>query len=740
MSQDAVKRILKQFWGFDNFLPLQREAIDSVLENRDSLVVMPTGGGKSLCYQAPALCRDGVAVVVSPLLALMKDQVDALVACGVPAAAVNSTHGIEEKRRVARQVESGELRLLYMSPERLVTSRTLDFLANQNVSFFAIDEAHCISAWGHDFRTEYRALRTLRDRFPNVAVHAYTATATEQVRADIVNQLGLHEPEILIGDFHRSNLQYHALRRERGLGQICQIIDRYRGQSGIIYCITRAEVDKTTAILQEMGYSALPYHAGMTDIERINNQDAFLTERADIIVATVAFGMGIDKSNVRYVIHAGMPKSLENYQQESGRAGRDGVESECWLFYSGRDTLTWQRLLESVPAEARAASAAALDKINAYATAVTCRHAALVEHFGQSWDRGPCDACDVCLGKLEVVADALVIGQKILSCVLRVQERFGADYVSLVLIGSQDERIKSAGHDELSTYGLLSNYRRQDVRQWVEQLVSQGFLVKENQFNTIRVTNDGRRLLRGEVSPSLLQPAKATSARSTSRFVDSWDGVDRELFDALRALRREIAGERGVSAYIVFGDATLRDMARQRPSTLPGLLQVRGVGQQKLADFGEPFLELITAHCAARGLDTDVSPQAAAPQPAAVATPSANAVQSFPLFDEGLSVDEVAERLGRATSTVYGYLEAYLRHRRLANAAPWLSSTEFERIAAAAQSTGADRLRPIFDALSGEIGYEKIRLALVCLSNRNGAGDHAAARNTVNAERLGASS
>jgi ATP-dependent DNA helicase RecQ len=594
VQHDPLMQALKTYWGFDDYLPLQREAMQCVMDDRDSLVVMPTGGGKSLCFQAPALCRDGLAVVVSPLLALMKDQVDALNTCGIPAAAVNSTLTIDEKRRIAQQVESGQLRLLYMSPERLVAPRTIEFLQNQHVSFFAIDEAHCISAWGHDFRPEYRDLRLLRDRFPSSSIHGYTATATEAVRQDIAVQLGLRDATVLVGDFRRSNLQYHVAHRERGLGQVCSVIDRFRGQSGIVYCITRAGVDKTCATLREMGYSALPYHAGLSDDERVRNQEAFLTEQTDTIVATIAFGMGIDKSNVRYVIHSGMPKSLENYQQESGRAGRDGVEAECWLLFSGRDVMTWKRLNDRNPGEARETAAAALDKIDRYAKSVQCRHASLLEHFGQPWTYGPCNACDVCLGKLEVMDEALVIGQKILSCVLRVRENYGADYVAQVMTGSRDQRIVGSGHDKLTTWGLLSDFRKQQVRQWIEQLVGQGFLSKEGEFNLVRVTDEGRRLLAGQVTPTLLRPAKESRAPSAAVSADSWDGVDRDLFDTLRQLRREEATQRAVPAYIVFGDATLRDMARLRPTSLEQLLEVRGVGQKKLADFGQQFVDCIT--------------------------------------------------------------------------------------------------------------------------------------------------
>lgn len=724
MNHDALQQVLKTYWGFDDYLPLQREAMQCVLGDRDSLVVMPTGGGKSLCYQAPAMCRDGLAVIVSPLLALMKDQVDGLRTNGIPAAAVNSTIGPEEKRDILREIESGRLRLLYMSPEKLLVPRTLEFLQNQRVSFFAIDEAHCISAWGHDFRPEYRGLSQLRDRFPKAAIHAYTATATENVRDDIVRQLGLRNAEVLVGDFRRINLHYHVARRERGLNQVCAVIERFRGQSGIVYCITRAEVERTAAVLCEMGYSALPYHAGMSDEDRSRNQEAFLTEQADTIVATVAFGMGIDKSNVRYVVHTGMPKSLEHYQQESGRAGRDGEKSECWLLYSGRDLMTWKRLLEQSSDESRSSAIAALEKINAYATSVQCRHASLIEHFGQPWTYGPCNACDVCLGKLEVVDDALVIGQKILSCVLRVREGYGADYVSLVLTGSKDQRIVAAGHEQLSTWGILKEYRRQDVRQWIEQLVNQQFLAKEGEYNLVRVTEEGRRLLAGDVAPTLLVPAKSSRSPSSAVDHDSWEGVDHGLFDALRQLRREEAISREVPAYIVFSDTTLRDMARRRPSTVERMLDVHGVGRQKSANFGEDFVTCIADYCRQHGLRMDVAHETKAPKVAAApSAPSVAAVKSFPLFDEGLSVEEVAERLGRALSTTYGYLEAYVRHRRVADAVRWIAPQELEEILTAIRQTGADRLKPIYEALDGRVGYERIRIAVICLENQAAAAD-----------------
>src|SRR5947209_5325944 len=413
--REQLLEILRKVWGFDAFRPLQCEAMQSVLSGRDSVVALPTGGGKSLCFQAPALAMPGLAVVVSPLISLMKDQVDALADNGVPSASVNSMLTLDDKRRVVDEIRAGRLKLLYLSPEKLMTERTLEFLRQTPLSFFAIDEAHCISDWGHDFRPEYRMLKALKEQFPEIGVHAYTATATERVRHDIARELRLKEPEILVGHFDRPNLVYRVARRTDLLRQVREVIDRHPNDSGIIYCIRRADVDSLCASLEEMGLSARPYHAGLDDDTRRRNQDDFQSDRAAIMVATVAFGMGIDKSDVRYVIHAGAPKSLEHYQQESGRAGRDGLEAECCLFHTGADFQTWRKLQAELPLPAHQIALDVLQGIEDYCTGVTCRHRAILEYFGQRLDSENCQACDFCLGEIALVSDALVVGQKILS-------------------------------------------------------------------------------------------------------------------------------------------------------------------------------------------------------------------------------------------------------------------------------------------------------------------------------------
>jgi ATP-dependent DNA helicase RecQ len=415
---------------------------------------------------------------------------------------------LEERRQIADEIRSQRLKLLYLSPERLLMERTLDFLASVPLSFIAIDEAHCISEWGHDFRPEYRGLRVLKDRFPQVALHTYTATATPHVRDDIVRELGLRSPEVLVGSFDRPNLIYRVRRRAKLMEQVRAVIERHKEDAGIIYCIRRADVEEITAELREQGYEALPYHAGLGDDERRKNQEAFLHDRARIIVATVAFGMGIDKSDVRYVIHAAAPKSLESYQQESGRAGRDGLEAECWLFYSAGDFQTWRKLQQELPPQAYDIAMKLLEAIDGYASGVNCRHRSLVEYFGQDLPAENCGACDVCLAELDLVDDPLTLAQKILSCVVRLEQRYGGDYVAQVLVGSKEERITGRGHDRLSTYGLLSAENKRIVRGWIDQLVHQKYLARTGEYNVLQLTDAGRQVLREEQTPRLLRPSK----------------------------------------------------------------------------------------------------------------------------------------------------------------------------------------------------------------------------------------
>ena len=719
----SLTSVLKQYWGYDSFRPLQAEAMRAIMENRDSVVVLPTGGGKSICFQAPAVAMSGLAVVVSPLISLMKDQVDALTECGIPAACVNSSMSNSERLTVANAVRQRELKLLYVAPERLCSDKMLDFLETSQVSFFAIDEAHCISAWGHDFRPEYRMLQQLRTRFPGIGVHAYTATATEHVRRDISDQLGLRDPEWLIGSFDRPNLVYRVQRKSDVLKQVRSVIDAHPNESGIIYCISRREVDEIAQLLSRAGYKTRPYHAGLSDADRIKHQDEFLNDKTHIIVATVAFGMGIDKSNVRYVIHTGAPKSLEHYQQETGRAGRDGLEAECWLLWATANFITWRKMQEDLPSDARNLAYESLKGIERFCTGVVCRHKALVEHFDQPFESTNCQACDVCLDQLDLVSDPIVVSQKILSCVVRVKETFGADYVAQVLVGSKDARILGNGHDELSTYGLLKDERKEAVRDWIEQLGSQGFLERVGEYNTLKVTDHGWKLLKNQATVRLLKPStkKSAAARGSKVEATSWEGVDRELFEVLRGLRRRVAEGHGVPPFVIFADTTLRELARKRPTSLLNFRQVHGVGDKKTADFGALFTDAIREYCQQNRISVDVGPPAveksrALPVDEAVAL-SAPKQLAFELFREGKSIDDVISATARASATVTEYLAEFLTETQQCDPAPWVSESVFSQVRQVALTVGTEKMKPIFEALNEKIPYPQIRIALACIKN-----------------------
>lgn len=595
--------IIQKHWGYSSLRPLQEEAMLAALSGRDSLVVMPTGGGKSLCYQAPAILSDHITVVVSPLISLMKDQVDGLLANGIAAAQVNSSQSFGENRITEQELFAKRLKLLFVSPERLALPGFREMLRRAKVKTFAIDEAHCISHWGHDFRPEYRQLRTLREEFPEASVQAYTATATPEVREDIARQLGLRDPAMLVGDFDRPNLTYRVLPRQDESKQVLDVIERHRGEAGIIYCTRRKDVDALAEKLRKRGENVVAYHAGLTQEERHDAQEKFSSEKCDIVVATVAFGMGIDRSNVRFVLHTAMPKSVEHYQQESGRAGRDGLEAECVLLHSGADFMTWKSMITETATDPEYVKSAIrhLNDIDRYCSGAKCRHRALVEYFGQDFAAETCNACDLCLGETEEVADALIVAQKIISCVVRVRESWGVGHVVGVLRGEDTEKIRDRQHDQLSTYGLLKGHTRHDVREWVYQLVSQGFLLQTaDEYPKLRKGPRAHEVLKGFADVKLRQPAVrkkdpgAPSTSSPARRAAVDDGpYDRDVFNTLRTWRREEAQERGVPPYVIFSDRTLRELARVKPKTLYELRGIYGIGDAKLEAFGKKLVALL---------------------------------------------------------------------------------------------------------------------------------------------------
>jgi ATP-dependent DNA helicase RecQ len=612
-TPDIIEDILQRYWGYTTFRPLQREAIDAVLAGRDSLVVLPTGGGKSLCFQLPALLdppsaadaasvrRPGtaLALVISPLIALMKDQVDGLLAQGVPAACLHSGQSAAERREALDLVRSGACRLLYAAPERAVGETADGFralVAARGVRYVAVDEAHCISHWGHDFRPEYRQLVALREIFPGISLHAFTATATPRVQRDICTELRLADPAVHIGSFDRPNLIYRVVPQAGARQQLQAILRRHPGEAGIIYCLSRREVDELAASLAAEGVRARPYHAGLDDATRRRNQDAFINDEIDVMVATVAFGMGIDRSDVRFVVHDGAPQSLEQYQQEAGRAGRDGLPAECVLISSPSDFARWKSLLEKQGTWTESARALLRD-MERYAASTSCRHRALVGYFGQQLPPGACSACDWCLGELERVDAPMLLAQKILSAVARTGQRFGVGHVVSVLRGEASDAVVGRGHQTLSVFGLLRDLSPAELRGYLDQLTQAGHLLRTGeQYPTLQLTSAGADLLRGKGEILLFRqprPVKGRARKPAARSDASWANVDQTLFESLRALRLDFARQRGVPPYVIFHDATLRELARLKPRTIEELYGVSGIGARKAEQYGQALLDVI---------------------------------------------------------------------------------------------------------------------------------------------------
>lgn len=603
------KALLKRYFGYDEFRPLQREVIACALERRDALVVMPTGGGKSLCYQIPALALDGLTLVVSPLIALMKDQVDALKANGVAAEFINSTLSYDEMRRIQTAAQDGAVKILYLAPERLALPAFQNFLDTLKISLVAVDEAHCISEWGHDFRPDYRSLGALRRSMPHTPFIALTATATEQVRQDIVAQIGLNNPQAFIASFNRANLNYEVRPKRNAFAAVCELLRKHRDESAIIYCFSRKDTEYLAAQLRDAGFDALPYHAGLEDDVRRRNQERFIRDQTPIIAATIAFGMGIDKPDVRLVVHHNLPKTIEGYYQETGRAGRDGLPSDCVLFYSYGDKIKQDFFINRIEDEAERQNAQRkLEQVIEFCELNACRRRYLLDYFGESDAQPPnCGACDNCLAPTEEF-DATVIAQKILSAIIRTGQRFGIFYISLVLRGSKVKRVIERGHDNLSVYGIVNDYTDDDIKEIAGALLERGLLRKnDGDYPTFGVTPEGRRFLNNRETLTLTRrlddeytpPPASSAARAQSAAPADYDA---ELFQELRALRTQIASRRGVPPYVVFGDVTLRQMAAYFPQNRADLARIHGVGSVKLEQYGDEFLVVIKKYAQERSL------------------------------------------------------------------------------------------------------------------------------------------
>ena len=599
---------LKKHFGYDQFRPLQHEIISDALAGRDVLVLMPTGGGKSLCFQLPALIREGLTIVVSPLISLMKDQVDALQTSGIPATYLNST--LDRQGAVARWrgLHRSEYRMLYVAPERLMLDTFLERAVNWNIAQFAIDEAHCISEWGHDFRPEYRELKKLRTHFPDVPMMALTATATERVRADIVKQLKLREPRCYVASFNRPNLTYRVVPKTAPYEQLLTFIRSRPNDSGIVYCASRKSADSLARNLTEDGVNAKPYHAGLTSAERTKNQEAFLRDDVRVVTATIAFGMGINKPNVRFVVHYDLPKNLESYYQETGRAGRDGLPSECVLLFSASDVAKQLHFIdEKSESEARIARAQ-LQQMVHYAETRECRRVTLLRYFGEEYTKPSCDGCDNCLTPRETF-DGTIPAQKFLSCVHRIHAKtgfgFGLNHIVDVLRGADTEAIRQRSHNELSTYGIGRELKREAWQATGRELLRLGLIQSApGKFATLSLTPAGRDALRHRTPITLTKQIEVVSQSRDQKARVGAIECDEVLFERLRGLRRKLADERNVPAYVIFSDVSLREMARHYPTTETEFRRIPGVGEQKLKDFAEAFLSEIKNYLAANSRRT----------------------------------------------------------------------------------------------------------------------------------------
>ena len=709
---------MKQFFGFSSFRPLQEEIIRDALDGKDVFAVLPTGGGKSLCFQLPALVRPGLTVVVSPLIALMKDQVDSMTAAGVAATFLNSSLGAGESRSRLRGLHNGEFRLLYVSPERLLMTGFLDDLKSWNVTAFAIDEAHCISEWGHDFRPEYRKISSLREIFPDLPFMALTATATERVRADIVKQLYLHEPRCYVASFNRPNLTYRVAAKAGAYEQVLSYIRSRRGEAGIIYCLARKTTEEIARKLSEDGIKARPYHAGMDAAARGKNQESFLRDESSVVCATIAFGMGINKPNVRFVIHYDLPKNIEGYYQETGRAGRDGLPGECLLMFSPGDRVKQMRFIEDkTDPKERAIAQAQLETMIHYAEVASCRREFLLGYFGEKFlnenegEEG-CAGCDNCLAPRQTW-DGTLAAQKFLSCVYRIREKggfsVGMAHVVEVLTGADTEKVRKFGHQSLSTYDIGSEHSRAEWGAIGRELTRMGLLFQNTEkFGVMELTDEGLAALKSRRKITLTRPVAPTEVAHHRAGEIACDEV---LFETLRVLRKQLADERSVPPYIVFSDVALRQMARNYPANDGEFSRISGVGEKKLREFGEVFLREIAKHLEtnARQMFADDSFEQAAPM-ARRSRLTDTVRETLHFFRQGKTVAEICQIRGLKDGTILSHFEEAILAGETVEVERIMDENSREEITAALAGYRGASLTPLFEKLGGRYPFGFLRI------------------------------
>jgi ATP-dependent DNA helicase RecQ len=707
---------LKQYFGFDSFRPLQEDIIRDAIAGKDVFAVLPTGGGKSLCFQLPALVRPGLTVVISPLIALMKDQVDALQAAGVAATFLNSSLAVGESKPRLRGLHNGEFRLLYVAPERLMLSGFLDDLLKWNVNLFAIDEAHCVSEWGHDFRPEYRQLSSLREKFPGVPFMALTATATERVRADIVDQLHLHEPRCYVASFNRPNLTYRVSAKSGSYEQILSFIRARKGEAGIIYGQSRKTAEQLADKLTADGIKSAPYHAGLTPDQRSRNQEDFLRDGVQVICATIAFGMGINKPNVRFVIHYDLPKNIEGYYQETGRAGRDGLPSECLLLFSPGDRVKQMRFIDEKPnPEERDIARAQLEQMIHYAEIASCRRESLLGYFGEKSEESNCGGCDNCLSP-RATWDGTVAAQKFLSCVYRIHEKsgfgVGMNHIVEVLTGADTDKVRKFGHQSLSTYNIGREHTRAEWGAIGRELIRLGFLFQNTEkFSVVEITKAGLAALKARQKITLTKPVAAPALREQHRAGEI--ACDEALFEKLRTLRKQLADERSVPSYIIFSDVSLRQMARIYPTSDKDFARISGVGEKKLHEFGAVFMAEIAAHLQtnARQIFADDSFNApAAPVAPRRAKLTDTVRETLHFFRQGKSVADIARIRGFKDSTIYSHLEEAIRTGEAVNLNSLLDTQAQHDIGAAFTRFGFGNLVGAVESLGGRYSHGQLRI------------------------------